>query len=200
MSSSKIKSYCSPRCIFSRQTNPLSQVITLSALNLCKSLVATFKLREVSSTSKILIPCKSNVVLYLLDCLTILLSILWLTTTVNLEPSPYTVWTIILPPINSINCLVIARPRPVPSIVVFLSSSSLWNLVNILSIFSFLIPRPESSTEIINFETSLVLTQLTSYLTKPLSVYLLALLSKFVITFFKLAWSPYKLSGISGAI
>ena len=90
-----------------------------------------------------------------------------------------------------------ARPKPVPSIVVFLSSSNLWNFVNNLSIFSFFIPLPESSTEIISLVVLLLLMHFTSYFTKPLSVYLAALLNKLVIIFLRLAWSPYNTSGIS---
>ena len=41
-----------------------------------------------------------------------------------------------------------ASPRPVPSIVVFLSSSSLLNFVNNELILSSFIPLPVSSTDI----------------------------------------------------
>lgn len=56
----------------------------------------------------------------------------------------------------------------------FLSSSSLLNLVNNLLIFSGLIPLPVSSTDITNLEIFLVLIQLTSNSIIPFSVYLQA--------------------------
>ena len=62
----------------------------------------------------------------------------------NIDPFPYCESTLILPPIISTSALVIARPSPVPSVVVFLSTSNLSNLVNSLLIISFLIPLPVS--------------------------------------------------------
>lgn len=58
--------------------------------------------------------------------------------------------------------------------MVFLSSSSLLNLVNNLLIFSGLIPLSVSSTDITNLEIFLVLIQLTSNSIIPFSVYLQA--------------------------
>ena len=125
------------------------------------------------------------------------LVIFWLKNTVNLDPSPYVESTTILPPIISTNDLVIASPSPVPSIVVFLSSSNLLNLVNKVSICSFFIPLPVSLTVIVSLDISFSFIQVTLKSIYPFSVYLTALDSKLVIICFTLPLSPYKVSGKS---
>ena len=199
ISSNKIKSYV-VFLTFSKQSIPLSDNSSIG-LYFSNTLVATFKFNLLSSTTNILLFDKSkSTVVSTTFCSTTSLLIFWSIATVNLEPFPYVECTTILPPIKSINCLVIASPSPVPSIVVFLSSSSLWNLVNNLFISSVLIPLPESSTLTINLQILLFLTHLTLKSTYPVSVYLIAFVSKLTIIFFKLAWSPYNVDGISGAI
>ena len=91
---------------------------------------------------------------------------------------------------------MIASPSPVPSTVVLFSTPSLSNLLNNLSIFSFLIPIPESSTDTINLITSPLITLLTLKSIYPSLVYLTELVSKFNITCLSLVPSPYKYSGI----
>ena len=90
-----------------------------------------------------------------------------------------------------------ARPKPVPSRVVFLSSSNLWNFVNSLSIFSGLIPLPVSSTDMIKLHLFLLFIHDNSNSIEPSSVYFAALVSKLVITSFTLELSPCNMAGKS---
>jgi hypothetical protein len=76
-----------------------------------------------------------------------------------------------------------ARPNPVPSIVVFFSSN-LSNFVNNLLIDSFLIPRPLSSTEIINRHVSPLMIEFTSKSIYPESVYFMELVKRFNVICF----------------
>ena len=113
---------------------------------------------------------------------------------------PYLDWTLILPPIISTNFLVIARPSPVPSVVVFRSIPSLSNFVNNFVISSSLIPRPVSCTAIIKLHISLLFIHLTDSLTTPSSVYLIELESKLLTICFTWVLSPNNSYGRSGAI
>lgn len=112
--------------------------------------------------------------------------------TTKIEPSLYLLSTLINPFINSTNFLVIANPNPVPSVVVFLSTSSRSNLVNNLLISSDFIPLPVSLTLIINRQFSPWLIQFTFNSIIPFSVYLMALESKLLIICFICDLSPIK--------
>ena len=102
--------------------------------------------------------------------------------TINIEPVPYCDDTFILPPINSTNFLVIARPSPVPSAVVFLSTSNLSNFVNNFFIFSSLIPIPESCTVRIIVDILSLFIHLAFTSINPSLVYLIALDTRLLIT------------------
>ena len=80
-----------------------------------------------------------------------------------------------------------ASPNPVPSILLFLSSSTLSNLKNILSKSSLFIPLPVSSTEIEILEILLSLIASTLSVILPESVYFTALVRILIIHFFKFA-------------
>ena len=117
---------------------------------------------------------------------------------VNLEPTPTSLSTSILPFIASINFFVIASPRPVPSKTLFLSSSSLLNEVNRLSISFLLIPHPVSLTEMITLTLSLsIFCTLTSTFILPAAVYLSELSIKFNNICSILILSPISVCGIS---
>ena len=100
----------------------------------------------------------------------------------KIDPSLYLLSTLIVPPINSTNLLVMASPKPVPSAVVFLSTSSRSNFVNNLLISSALIPRPLSLTLMISKQVSCLLMHFTFNSTKPFSVYLMAFDNKLFTT------------------
>ena len=93
-----------------------------------------------------------------------------------------------------------ASPKPVPSIVVFLSSSILSNFRNKFLILLSLIPRPVSLTEIYNTDLRLAisLTHVTCKTISPLSVYLAALVKIFKTICFNLPTSPFRVPGKSG--
>ena len=105
-----------------------------------------------------------------------------------------------VPPIISTNNFVMARPNPVPSVVVFLSTSNRSNLLNNFVIFSALIPRPVSCTEIINKHLSSLFTHFTFKIISPLSVYFIALVNKLLIISLTCVLSPINSSGKSSAI
>ena len=116
--------------------------------------------------------------------------------TVNLDPFPNTLWTTILPCIKSTNFLVIARPKPVPSIVTFSSKSNLSNLLNNLSIFFSFIPIPVSSTDIIKRHILSFITELILNSIHPSLVYLIALVNIFTHICLIRPASPYNTAGI----
>ena len=128
------------------------------------------------------------------------LTIRWSILTVNFEPLPKTLWTTIFPFISSTSFLVIASPKPVPSIVTLSSKSRRSNLLNNLSIFSFLIPIPVSSTDIINLQTLFFITPLILNSIHPSLVYLIALVKIFTHICLILLTSPYKTFGIDGSM
>ena len=94
---------------------------------------------------------------------------------------------------------MIARPSPVPSIVISSSTPSLSNLLNNLSILSSFIPIPVSSTLNINLIASPFIMLLMVNVILPSSVYFAAFVSRFSITCFTLPLSPYKYSGIDSS-
>ena len=65
----------------------------------------------------------------------------------KVEPSPYTLSAEISPFIRLTNCLLMASPRPVPSILRFRLLSICWKDLNSLPISSGLMPIPVSDTE-----------------------------------------------------
>ena len=93
-----------------------------------------------------------------------------------------------------------ASPKPVPSIVVFLSSSILSNFLNKFFKLLSLIPLPVSFTEMysIDLRFAISLTQVTCKTISPLSVYLAALVKIFKTICFSLPTSPFKVPGKSG--
>ena len=122
--------------------------------------------------------------------------------TINIEPVPNCDCTFIEPPIISTIALVIARPRPVPSAVVFFSTSNLSNLVNNLFIYSAFIPLPVSLQVIIIFEMFFCKSfiHFTFKFISPASVYLIAFVSKLLTISLTLPLSPINSKGISSAI
>ena len=124
----------------------------------------------------------------------------WGIVAVKVEPLPYVLFTLMLPPIISRRLRVIASPRPVPSTVLVCTRLTLWNLSNILSISSSLIPMPVSETETISriipsswpLATS---SELTLRRTLPSLVYLTAFVRRFVMICLSLTSSPLSPSG-----
>ena len=117
-----------------------------------------------------------------------------------MEPLPYCDDTFILPPISSTNFLVIASPSPVPSVVVFFSTSNRSNLVNNFFIFSSLIPIPESCTVSIIVDILSLFMHFALTFTNPLFVYFIALETRLLIICLICGLSPNNSYGISGAI
>ena len=105
------------------------------------------------------------------------------------------------PCIISTSILEIARPKPVPSLVLFFSRSTRSNLPKSLPIFSSLIPIPVSDTAMMSSMTDLPSGLFSPFLpvifseTLPSSVYFTALFRMFVITCLTLTTSPKSLSG-----
>ena len=201
ISSNNIISYFSPFWIFSKAAKPLS-TLSVSIPYESSNLSATFKLILLSSTSNTFLlwvitfspnsSVSSNLIVGLFTTL-------WSILIVNLEPLPKTLCTTIFPFISSTNFLVIAKPNPVPSIVTFSSKSSRSNLLNNLSIFSFFIPIPVSSTDIINLQTLFLITPLILNSIHPSLVYLIALVKIFTQICLIRLTSPYKTLGIDGS-
>ena len=110
--------------------------------------------------------------------------------TTKIEPLPNCDCTLILPFIISIKLFVIARPKPLPSVVVFFSISNLSNLLNNLLINSAFIPLPVSLTVIMSSEILFLFIHFISTKISPCSVYLMALVNKLFITSFTWTLSP----------
>ncbi len=127
------------------------------------------------------------------------LAIFWSNATVNFEPFPYSLCTTIFPPIISTNFFVIARPNPEPSIDMFFSKSSLPNFSNNLSISSFFIPIPLSSTEMMSLHTSPFMIESTLNSMNPSFVYLIEFVKRFIHICLILVASPNIYFGISCA-
>ncbi len=116
--------------------------------------------------------------------------------TVKSEPFPYSLSTFISPSISLSSDMVIFIPRPVPSIFLFFSSSSLWKLSNSFPISSFLIPIPVSFTDMISpISPSACLSYVTFISIEPCGVYLTALVSRLVTICFILTSSPKRTRG-----
>ena len=120
--------------------------------------------------------------------------------TINMEPLPYCDDTFIFPPISSTNFLVIASPSPVPSVVVFFSTSNRSNLVNNFFIFSSFIPIPESCTVNIIVQVLFLFIHLALTSINPSFVYFIAFETKLFIICFICGLSPSNSYGISSAI
>ena len=113
------------------------------------------------------------------------------------EPLPYSLSTISFVSIKARSLRTILIPRPVPSIVLFLISSILSNGEYSFAISLSLIPIPVSLTSkwsVIEFSS--FFSNDTLKATVPLSVYLTALVSRFVTTCFNLISSPISIEGI----
>ena len=113
-----------------------------------------------------------------------------------MEPFPYSLSTLMEPPISPKRLLVIARPRPLPSMVLLVSISSRLNLSKRFSRSSSLIPIPVSVTSILSWMTpSKPSSPLTVSVTVPSLVYLTALFKIFTIICLSLISSPNKVLG-----
>ena len=103
----------------------------------------------------------------------------------KVDPLPYSLMTESFVPINERSSCTMLMPRPVPSIFLFLSSSSLWNGVKRASISSSLMPIPVSVTLKLRFilfpagpsESS---AKSTSRATEPSMVYFTAFVRRFI--------------------
>ena len=116
--------------------------------------------------------------------------------TIKVVPTPYSLSTSIVPSISSIREWVIASPSPLPSTVLFLSTSNLLNLSKRESISSGFMPIPVSftlRTRRIPFSCSIPLSE---SVILPSCVYFTALFKIFTITWRILISSPKSLSGI----
>ena len=120
--------------------------------------------------------------------------------TVNVEPSPYTLLTVTVPFISSVNSLTIESPRPVPSIWRFFASSTRRNASNRYGSASFLIPIPVSEIEIISVVV-LLSASLCSIcrLIDPSEVYFTALFNRLMMICLMRTSSPYRTAGTSGS-
>ena len=122
--------------------------------------------------------------------------IFWGNVTVNTDPMPYSLSTLIVPPIASSSLCVMTRPSPVPSTVLFRSISRRWNLVKSFSRSSSFIPIPVSLTDAVISSVSLsCFSPRTAKVTYPFSVYLTALLRILVRICLTLTSSPESSSG-----
>ena len=106
-----------------------------------------------------------------------------------------------VPPINSSSCLLILRPRPVPSMTRFFSLSTRRNAWNSSFTSSLRIPIPVSSTEILRRTVSASTRSLfASNVTEPSGVYLMAFDNRVrTICLIRIS-SPYSIDGISEAM
>ena len=116
--------------------------------------------------------------------------------TVKREPFPYSLSTEISPPIISTRFLVRFNPRPVPSILRLVFSSTLEKDSNSFPTSSLRIPIPVSVTVMIRYSLSAsVLWNFKEKMTVPSFVYFTALDNRLLIIWRILTSSPYSTEG-----
>ena len=116
-----LNSFFISQASFARSTASLPEVVQSASISISRSILQTLiQVLASSSTTSALSPCSSPVILHSIE-------------TINSEPFPTSLFTVMVPPIILTMFLEIAIPRPVPWIPLFVTVCSLANASKICS-------------------------------------------------------------------